>query len=175
MSKPFLTLIAILFLAGCGGDASVPNQFPDDIDSVLMNADVITLYSLDPSETYRLRLANENWTDPIDTDSFHSWVVLGHVKIDDQEHINTIVSSLQRDLNNYSTYDGVLPPCKFQPRHAIRAESAKEVVDIAICFQCMQVMSFVDEIEVDFRYTMASSKQLYNGVLSDNLVPLAAD
>lgn len=109
-------------------DGSIPT-IPighDDLAQVLVEADSWTIYALNPG----LPLEPSTVEQLMDR-----WEVRGEAVLHDPKDRARLARSLRAGIKGN---DDTVAAC-FNPRHAIRAESERGVVDLIICFQCLQV------------------------------------
>jgi hypothetical protein len=93
--------------------------FPEDLWSVVENADRMTLYSLRSWD-------EEDWKGQ----SFRGYPLLGQTDVEGETLAN-VIEALHRGL-----YEKSDPKRCFMPHHGIRVQLGKKTIDMLICFLC---------------------------------------
>jgi hypothetical protein len=128
-------LVAALFLIGLCLTSAITHWFhkrsvlsrsglSGETKKILDEADHFTLFSIQPGDD-----------PPAGWELLHGYAVLGHAEIHDKKQRNALLTAFYDAVANSN---GDVGTC-FLPRHAIRAVSGNESVDLVICFQCIQV------------------------------------
>lgn len=147
-----LTAIAAAALfVGCGS-----SKLPGPV-AALDIADEFVLLSLDPD-----RHSEKTGT------KFHDWRELGRTSVKERATRNRLLSALDRGAKEN---DGRVAAC-FDPRHGIHATSAGKVIDLVICFRCLQVEVFTDGKPTGGFLTSSSPQPIFDQVLHNAGVPL---
>jgi hypothetical protein len=136
------------------------NSIPADARRILENADSFELLSLDPEAGIR----GEKFVQ-----SFHERKILGSVKIDDPQVIRSLILAIDEGLEGSRMYAAC-----FLPRHGIRARRSGRTAELLICFECYQLLSFVDG-EKRKELSISASPALFNRVLTEAGVPLPTE
>ena len=129
---------------------------PEAVSTALKGDCEVELYSLNPE---RLDVAPES--------SFHGWEVLGSAKLDDDE-AREIVEGFKSGLASAPDY---VAGC-YNPRHGLRISGREEVVDLVICFQCVQIYVYVGEERIANLSTSASPRQLFDKIVAEHRLPM---
>jgi hypothetical protein len=154
-----IAFLVILGSAGCSGQKA--SKLPSAAKSILENADQIELLSIDPGHPER--------DEPPPNGDYYSWKVLGRTTIEDSDTRNSIVSAVERGIEE----EGMPAKC-FDPRHAIHASHKGKTVDLLICFQCKQILVYLDgERQDPYLLTSSSPEPVLDKVLTQANVPLA--
>lgn len=135
-------------------------RVPPSAAAALQNADKFELLSLDP----------ERLKPDADEANLYGWKILGTAEITD----SMTKEKLVRDFSDGVTgYDGPGKQC-FDPRHAIRVTRDGKMYELLICFECSQVMWYVDGQMSKGTFTIGNSPEpTFDAVLSKADVPLA--
>ena len=156
----FIAIFFVPVCAGCSGEKS--NKLSSAARSILENADYMELLSIDPG--------NRELDEPPPKGDYYGWKVLGKTAIEDSGTQKSIVSAVERGIVEA---EGTGAAC-FWPRHAIHATYDGKKVDILICFECHQVLVYVDGQEKGpFLSTTSSSESVLDKGLTEANVPLA--
>lgn len=116
---PFL---AVLFTSA----ADAQMKLPDAVQEALKKAEKIQLLSLDPAHADK---------GPV-KDGFHGWKVLGQTDLaeaDRKKVAEALIKGVPDEKGGARC---------FIPRHGIRAQMAKESLDLVICFECSWIYIF---------------------------------
>lgn len=152
-----LLVLTLATFAGCGSMGDVDSLgLPDELSSALKSEYEVELYSLNPE-----KLDEEPESD------FHGWEVLGSEKLDGDKG-REIVEGFKSGLASAPDY---VAGC-FNPRHGLRISSAEKVVDLVICFQCVQIYVFVGDERIANLRTSASPRQLFDKVVAEHRLPM---
>jgi hypothetical protein len=150
-----LCLAALLAVAVAAGDRS-PSR---EARAILDKAKQLELYSLEPDE--KEAAVNPNG-------GFHGWKILGMTVVKDAGDRKKLLGAFYKGLKDSK---GDMAKC-FNPRHGIRAAAGGKSVDAVICFECLQVIYFVDGKQT--RDTLTETPQrVFDEVLKKAKVPLA--
>ena len=144
-------LLIALCLAGC-------NAVPAPVMKALQNGDQYELLSLDPDRS-----------SPPAPGNFHRWKVLGRTTVADaatRKRLNDALRAGARENNN------AVALC-FNPRHGIRVRQGDSVLDLVICFECLQVEVFEGEQRGASFLTSDSPQSVFDEVLREAGVALA--
>jgi hypothetical protein len=123
------------------------------------------LLSLDPSRFEKRRPKEE----------FHCWRILGSMTVKDRESQNELVTALKKCVVESKR---LVAGC-FNPRHGIRVIQDGKTYDLVICFECLQVLVYLNEnnLKPDNNFLIRDSSQsaesLLNRVLMKQKIPLA--
>jgi hypothetical protein len=160
-SIPILVIfLCVNGIAGCSGVKK--NKLPSAAMSILEKAEEIELISLDPGHP-------EKDERPPKGDYF-GWKELGRTTIEDAETRRRVVSAVATGLAEAT---GAGANC-FDPRHALHASHKDKTVEILICFQCSQVLVYVNDKRQDPYLAISGSPQpVLDKILADANVPLA--
>jgi hypothetical protein len=151
-------VLATTLLVGCGV-TSAGSKMPASAKAVLEQADQFELLSIDPHRPQEKP-----------QDDFHGWKVLGRIQIKDAETRNKLLAALKKGVNDN---DGIAAAC-FDPRHGIRVTHEGKTMDLVICFECFQVQVYAAEKREHDFLTTGSPQRVFDEVLRDAGVPLAA-
>jgi hypothetical protein len=100
-------------------------SMPERAEAILVKADRIHLYSLEPEPTReQAKAAGATFID--------GFLVLGKTEIKDKETLRRVREGLEGSVGM-----GRKAKC-FDPRHAIRATAGEQTVQVVICFRCGQ-------------------------------------
>lgn len=103
---------------------------------------------------------------PDGAELLHGWAMLKACDIEDADDRLDLLDAFEqgqqemRDASEYPTLD-----C-FQPRHAIRIVRDDVTTDHLICFQCFNLMTWVDDVQVGSGSTTASPRSTFDAILS---------
>jgi hypothetical protein len=154
-----IAFLVILGSAGCSGQKA--NKLPSAAKSILEKADQIELLSIDPGHPER--------DEPPPKGDYYGWKVLGKTVIEDKDTQKSIHSALEQGIA-----EGGWPPACFDPRHAIHASDNGKTVDLLICFECKQILVYLDGQRQDpYVFTSSSPEPVLDKVLTQANVPLA--
>ena len=134
----FVLTVSLVWLAACGSpnpakndggtgplDIQFGQEMPSDLAEVLMQAEELELFALNPDWP-----TEETRNDP---NAFHGYLVRGQATLTDREQrLGLLASFAQGDQEN----DSIVAAC-FNPRHGLRARHGDKVCDIVICFECL--------------------------------------
>ncbi|MBX3399890.1 MAG: hypothetical protein KF873_14190 [Gemmataceae bacterium] len=109
------------------------------IVKVLMSADQMTVYRIDPST--RLKKAADPEAKPKnDAKYFHEYEILAESKVEKAEKRKEIVTFLGKEMH----WSEWLRAKCFIPRHGVSVKSGMENWEFVICFQCAQMHVYRD-------------------------------
>ncbi|MCP4833729.1 MAG: hypothetical protein GY895_03100 [Phycisphaera sp.] len=153
--RPLLSITALLLLAGCCAK--------EELQSKHLRSEVaegaFILYSLD-GDRYPGDPSSEG------EEVLHGWVILKTCNIDTFEERMELLTALERgEEESRSASDGPSPDC-FQPRHAIRTVRGGTTTDRLICFQCSNLMTWVDDVQIGGGSTSDGPRRFFDSVLS---------
>lgn len=152
--------LAMGMLTGCGN-----NDLPREVREAAEGADQFVLYSLDPHELFH-KLAKveseEGWgvgepevaAKPGEDEGAEAkvvkrftggWMILGEVEITDQAKRDELMGALREAAQ---ANDGMVAGC-FIPRHGLRIVKGEETWDLVICFECLQMMVYLNDKKMD--------------------------
>ena len=157
----FLSLFAFLCVAGCF-DAEAPSNPL----VALRNATTFQLHSLDPTNS---PVSADRWPPP-KTRFFHSYRILGSTQIVDPNVQTKLVTVLETGI---AEYDGLVVRC-FIPRHGIHIDDGNHVYDFVICFECRQIVCYVDGVDTETIPVNESPQPTFDRVLSNASIALAS-
>jgi len=147
-----------LALVGCSSLWGPPNEIPAGVLDALRASDRVELFSLDP---HPHEVVKEN---PQYYPNGNESAIIGSVQLNDRQLQSQIADALQRDVEAGSEFEA---GC-FLPRHALLIHSeANEVVEIVICYQCMNASIFIDDRLVESVLLSGTSKDLLNRLLDE--------
>jgi hypothetical protein len=153
----------ILLAAACAAAIAVPlvrGQVPQPAGSILDKAESFELFSLNPKPVPQ-----------DDKGTFHGYKILGSTVIKDAATRKKIKDAFDKGVKEH---DGSVAGC-FIPRHGIRATHDGKTVDLVICFQCLQVMEYLDGKQGKGFLVSRSPQPVFNAVLEAAKVPLPKD
>jgi len=157
----FVSFLFVAGSAGCSGDKT--RKLPSAAKSILEKADEMELMSIDPG--------NRELDEPHPKGDYYGWKVIGKTVIDDLNTQKSILSALEKGVEEFGS--GTPPAC-FDPRHAIHATRNGKTVDLLICFECQQILVYLDGQRQDpYVFTSSSPESVLDKVLSEANVPLA--
>ena len=144
-------------------DPKFARSLPDNSRSVLENCDKLTLYSLKPAYNF-------NTDGSAFQGGFHDYPIVGKM----------VVPAKQRAAVLAQLYNGLtfpdnagIPGC-FNPHHALRAVKGKCVVDIVICFGCMQMQIYTEKHkDYDLDGISSEPRPAFDRILKDGKVKLS--
>jgi hypothetical protein len=111
------------------------NRIPEAVERLFDKAETFELYSLDPER----RTDKEGKVVEV-KDGFHGWQVLGKTEVKGEAERKRLVDALRLGAEDNF---GMVAGC-FIPRHGLRLKGGGKMVDLVICFQCLQVQVFGD-------------------------------
>jgi hypothetical protein len=127
----------------------IDNKIPEEIVTVLDNAEEIELYSLDPKD---IRKPKE----------------LGKTVIKNAEVRKKLVAEFKSGVE-----DSIGHALCFNPRHRLKAKHKDKAIDLFICFECFQVKYSLDEQETKTLLISSKPQALFDSILKDAGVKLA--
>jgi uncharacterized protein len=134
-------------------------ELPGEVVKGVAANPAITLYSLQP------------WGGPdIPEWDFHGHHVLGHVDLS-PEQAKTAVAALKDavaagDANTFSM-------CLINPRHGLRFKTEGGTYDILICYQCLQLEIYQNDLSLPFHGMIGGNADALNGLLKAARITLA--
>lgn len=152
--------IMMLILAGCSSTVAEPkNKMPLELQTILESAEQFELFSLNPTELPQ---------DAIPQDAFHEWEVLGKTIVKNAETRKKLIVAFKTGV---AENEGIAASC-FAPRHGIRVTHNGKTADFVICFQCLQVLTYVGNSKATGFLISASPQASFDNVLKEAKVPL---
>ncbi|HYS03626.1 MAG TPA: hypothetical protein VEW47_00390 [Candidatus Dormibacteraeota bacterium] len=119
--------------------------------AVLAGADRLELLSLDPEAPLRSS-----------SKGFHGFKILGKTVITSEDDRRRLFFALNKGEAETS---GMLASC-FNPRHGIRASKHGQMVDLVICFECLQVVAYLNNDKAGGFLTSKSPQPVFDSLLS---------
>lgn len=119
--------------------------------SVLATSERFTLYSLKPISVMSRKHG---------AGAFHGYPILGQMEIRDVSKLQELVAALYGGIAENTGFEAAC----HNPRHAIRAVKGRRIVEMTICFECMNIMVFENGRRHKER-TTDSPELLFNRVL----------
>jgi len=104
-----------------------------DVEALLDSNSQMFLYSIDPEQ--------RQWTAVAPGQFFHSYMILGKVKITAQHEKTILLKSLAQGIRGGG--GNSIPVDCFVPRHGLRVIIGSSTNDFLICFECRSVHTFV--------------------------------
>lgn len=123
-----LLTAAALLLALSGPALAEDAAVPKEVQAVLLEAETLELYALDPEP----KKGNPNTLEP--------YAVKAKVKVAKGEDREALVEALNKGL----VPDGPVAGC-FNPRHGIKASHEGKTVTLVICFECAHMYIHVND------------------------------
>lgn len=115
---------------------SVEDKLPLTVIRTLRFPDSFEILALDPTPVKARTSAL-----PAERD-FHGHEILGHAPLNDDLVRSELVELVLRGIQES---DGTVAAC-FEPRHGIRAVKEGKVLDMLICYECLQVEIHTPEL-----------------------------
>jgi len=145
------------------------NVLPPEVEKVLRSGEQFTLLSLDPEYP-----SKEDKERVAPSALFHKFRILGKVEIRDPVERATLVRAL---LAGMADANGMSASC-FDPRHGISATLDGDIVDLVICFECLQIHAYLNDKRVLVNgfidgLTSRLPRPLFNEALRKAGLPLA--
>ncbi len=163
-----LTAILVLLMAGCNTSSTDPlleqtfeSEIPASVKAALEQGDAFELFSVDP------RYVDKEQPKEF---QFYRRKTIGKAIVSHTETRRRILEALEHGVRQVPP----TPSC-FDPRHAIRVKHEGKSIYLSICFQCNQVIGFVDgqkDSSLSFN-TSNSPESVFDEVLREAGVPLA--
>ena len=162
MSLPPRCLAALAVLLGlvaCGGPQEARSlgelDFGEDLleaeRRVVRSASALEILALDPAWP----MSQEAREDPA---NFHGHKVLGRATLADSAVMLDLLNLIAR---SYRANDTTVAAC-FSPRHGVRVREAGSIVDLQICFECLQMKVFRD------------GERVHSGLMASTYEPLVS-
>ena len=159
MRKPLLIIFvivtlsimvsALLYFAQKPSDEQIRRAFPNNSAEVYDLGKNVTLFAL------KLDGKIENAED------FHGYSVLSKTEIKDQDFQELVKNAFIKSLSG-----GTESTKCFNPRHGLRISNDKTSIDLVICFECRNFVSYADGQEGGGEIS-DSAEILYNQILKD--------
>lgn len=149
----FITLFLVALLAGCS-----TKRLPLELQTALREANSLQLHSLDPTPTSRDRKG-----------PFQGWQDLGSTDVSATAVRTQLLDAFD---NGIADSDGSVAMC-FNPRHGLRAIYDGKTYDVVICFECLQGIWFVDDVEMPGFLLTGTPQTVFDTILTDASIPLA--
>jgi hypothetical protein len=108
-----------------GQTVSPATHLPQNVQTMLENADTFTLFSLNPDPDIRHQAKED----------FQDYEILGQLNIPSRATRTKLIDALNEGI---AASDQTANMC-FNPRHGIRAKKGNETVELLICFECRQI------------------------------------
>lgn len=108
---------------------SVEDKLPTSVIRTLRFPDSLEILALDPTSS-----KERGTVLPAERD-FHGYAILGHAPLNDEATRSELVELVLRGVQES---DGRVAAC-FNPRHGIRAVKDGKVLDMLICYECLQI------------------------------------
>jgi hypothetical protein len=135
------------------------SRLQDPVRAVLLKADRIELFSLNP------------FTKPGgDKATLRGWPVLGSVTVTDKDTRAKLVREVEAGIAATKVHDIAL--C-FHPRHAVRATADGVTAELVICFECWRVEVYHGGKGLRDEATTAAPQKYLDELLTAAKVPLA--
>lgn len=103
---------------------------------------------------------------PDGAEELHGWVILKTCNIDSVDQRLDLLEALERGEEEMRGSSDMARPDCFQPRHAIRIVQGDVTTDRLICFQCSNLMIWVDDVETGAGSTSDSPRRTFDAILS---------
>lgn len=149
-----------------------PVHLPQDIQTLLENADTFTLFSVKPEPDF----------DRKSTNTFEGHEILGQLKIQSQgtrtELVNALNDGISAEYRHKRPGETLALPSCFNPRHGIRAKKGDATIEFLICFECRQIyITYIPPRSATNQLFLTTSvpAATFNEVLKDAGVPLPVD
>lgn len=126
--------------------------------SVLLTSERFTLYSLWPIPLPNLQTGNGR---------FHGHMILGQTEVTDAPLKRRLVESLYRSIAENTGFEAAC----HNPRHAIRAVKGRRIIEMAICFECFNIMVF-ENGRHRMERTTTSPEPIFNSALRAAKIPI---
>lgn len=158
----FSLLIVVLTTSAPAAPADrFQNLFFASGQAILQNSERLTLFSLSPHHgpLFSWRRLPPN---------FHGYPILGSVELTGEaksELLGKLYTAIAEEAS---------PARCFNPRHGIRATDGGGQIDLVICFECGQVVSYIHGKEGG-AILSGSAASHFDKVLQDAKVPLSQD
>ena len=125
------SLLLTFILAGIAASCSTSHEevIPLDDRSLLEQSSQMEIFALHPN-----RHSDEGKPKGAD-DDFHGYRILDRARLDDAKERKRLVSLVYQGIDKSN---GMVAAC-FDPRHGIRARNGDQVVDLVICYECLQI------------------------------------
>ena len=134
-----LGLAAMSVLACVTFRESIEEKLPLTIVRAMRSPDSFELLVLDPVEL-KVRGTKDGSIPP--EREFHGYEILGHVPLLEEGVRSELVELV---LKGVQESDGTAAAC-FNPRHAIRIVNEGRVLDLLICYECLQITIYSAEL-----------------------------
>jgi hypothetical protein len=135
-----------------------PNVIPSAAREALEAPEKVELLSLDPDRRHRQKGGG-----------FHAWKVLGRTEVKDKGQQKELTKAF---ITCVEESDGLGAAC-FDPRHGIRVTRKGQVVDLVICFECLQADCYSGDKQENSLFITRSAENVFDQVLRKAGVPLA--
>jgi hypothetical protein len=154
-----LVVVGLLDAHGQEKNNAAGKAIPDEFSKAVDKAEVLDLYSLDPSTPVGKGDAQ-----------FHGWKVLGKTEVR-KETLAKLVAALKKGADEAD--QNVSAGC-FRPRHGIRVQLDGKSYDFVICFECVVVMLYKDKEEKSTQgfHVTRTPAAVFNTILKDAKVKL---
>ena len=182
-----LVLLAALALAACGDHKKKPTDgsgdketegaggtphigrdakqvlsaFGEEGREVIEQADAVTLFTVNPTRIVDGKLSPE-------AERIRGYGILGTADITDAGERRRLIEALYEGLKG----EGAGPASCFLPRHALRFQKGRRVIEALICFQCTWVYLFEDGVEKEKRMLFgAGVKPVFDSIIKQRKLP----
>jgi hypothetical protein len=133
LHHPFAWSLVFALAAPLSASAA-DHKLPEAAQAILDKAEKVELLSLHPRPVPKADRPKEK-------DLFHNYRVLGKTALKDADR-KTVFAALDKGIKDA---DPNLAAGCFNPRHGIRATHDGKTVDLVICFECLQIVAYVDD------------------------------
>ena len=165
LAASILAAMSVLSLSMMGCDG---NDIPKTTISALESAERYELLSLNPDRaTDPDHAASQPTSHP--ADDFHGWRVLGRTTVADAPTRKRLNDALRAGARES---DGTAERC-FNPRHGVRVVRGDRIVDLVICFECLQVRVIENDQQSEGFLVSESPQAVFDDVLRSAGIPLA--
>lgn len=143
-----------------------PTALPEDILSLINNAESIELYSLD-AYTRDKDLEKFNAREMTAT-KFHGQTIYGSRRFTDEDHKSRIRKAI---IDSAPVIENPFAAACFWPRHGVRFTAGDKHLDLVICFQCVNMQIYSPQREDSIQVTSAG-KSVLNRILNAEGIPI---
>jgi hypothetical protein len=146
-----------------GRDAKqVLSAFGEEGREVIEQADTVTLLTVNPARIVDGKLSPE-------AERIRGYGILGSADIPDAGERRRLIEALYEGLKG----EGAGPASCFLPRHALRFQKGRRVIEALICFECTWVYLFEDGVEKEKRMLFgAGVKPVFDSVIKARDLPV---
>ena len=137
----YLAIAAAILFSGCSGSREARSMeeldFGEDVPAleteILRQAPAASLFAVNPDWPR----GDAERTDPA---RFHGHEILGRAVISEPKKLLSVLDLVARAC---CENDDTVAAC-FSPRHGVRVDDGESVVDLLVCFECLQIKVFRD-------------------------------